>query len=54
MEWGVASLSLAGEERSGDAYVVKVWEKTKSWSPPSTDWDMVKRRQMPPGSPLRP
>jgi phosphoserine phosphatase RsbX len=26
MEWGVGTLSLAGEERSGDAYVVKALE----------------------------
>ena len=27
VDWGVAALSLAGEERSGDAYVVKTWGK---------------------------
>ena len=27
IDWGVATLSLAGEERSGDAYVVKAWGK---------------------------
>lgn len=27
IDWGAAGLSLAGETRSGDAYVVKTWEK---------------------------
>ncbi len=27
VDWGVAALSLAGEERSGDAHVVKAWGK---------------------------
>jgi phosphoserine phosphatase RsbX len=26
IDWGVSTLSLAGEERSGDAYAVKTWE----------------------------